>query len=527
MTTTYTRAEVAKHASADDNWIIIDDTVYDVSKFARFHPGGRAFVDGVAGQDATKQFYSFHRQDVLRSMAAKYAIGKIADPPTGKKAVVKLAPGELSTVPYAEPSAFQGVPSPYYDESHRRFRRDLRAFFDTEVMPDAVANDARGVHPSKELWRKLGMRGVLACRIQSGPWLKDIVDNCGVTLPGGITPAQFDPFHELIAHEESSGRLGVPGYADGMGAGLVIGLPPVLQFGEPALARKVGREVLTGEKQICLAISGPEAGSDVANVACVAKLSSCKTHYLVSGVKKWITNGVFSDYFVTAVVTKPGPKPELSLMLIERGEGVDTKPIKTSYSPAAGTAYVTFENARVPTGNVLGKIGEGFKLIMHNFNHERWYIVAGANRASRLVVEECLKWSTQREVFQSSAHRSAGDSEQAGEAGEPGGGRAGVAGGGDVRHEAHDARGAGGQARRAHRAAEALLHASRQRRQRRGVPDLRRPRHHADGDGAGGGEVSEERQVRGHSGGIGGGHGGPGSAAGDAGHAQRQAVSRC
>ena len=105
MTTTYTRAEVAKHASADDNWIIIDDTVYDVSKFARFHPGGRAFIDGVAGQDATKQFYSFHRQDVLRSMAAKYAIGTIADPPTGKKAVVKLAPGELSTcLLYTSPS---------------------------------------------------------------------------------------------------------------------------------------------------------------------------------------------------------------------------------------------------------------------------------------------------------------------------------------------------------------------------------------------------------------------------------------
>ena len=132
---------------------------------------------------------------------------------------------------------------------------------------------------------------------------------------------------------------------------------------------------------------------------------------------------------------------------------------------------------------------------------------------------------TARGVWRS-FNRSAGDSGQAGEAGEPGGGGAGVAGVRDVRHEAHDARGAGGDARRAHRAAEALLHASRQRRQRRGVPDLRRPRHHAYGDGAGGGAVPTERQVRRDPGWIRGGHGGSGSAAGDAGHAQRQAVSR-
>jgi alkylation response protein AidB-like acyl-CoA dehydrogenase len=53
----------------------------------------------------------------------------------------------------------------------------------------------------------------------------------------------------------------------------------------------------------------------------------------------------------------------------------------------------------VPVSNLLGYEGEGFKLVMHNFNHERWYIVAGANRASRLVVEECFKWATQRMVF--------------------------------------------------------------------------------------------------------------------------------
>ena len=52
----YTRAEVAKHATPESNWIIIDDKVYDVTKFARFHPGGKAFIDKVAGSDATKHF---------------------------------------------------------------------------------------------------------------------------------------------------------------------------------------------------------------------------------------------------------------------------------------------------------------------------------------------------------------------------------------------------------------------------------------------------------------------------------------
>lgn len=398
MSAVYTRAEVAKHATPESNWIIIDDKVYDVTKFARFHPGGKAFIDKVAGSDATKHFYAFHRQDVLRSMAAKYAIGTVADPPPPKKANVVLRPGELSRVPYAEPSAFQGLPTAFYNESHHRFRADLRRFFDEEVMPDAVANDSQGKHPPIELWQRMGARGMLASRIQAGPWLRDIVDNCGVTLPGGIAPEQFDAFHELIAHEEFC-RLGVPGYCDGLGAGFVIGLPPVLQFGSPELATRVGREVLCGRKRIALAISGPEAGSDVAGLDCVAEKTPCGKFYVVNGVKKWITNGTFADYFVTAVRTGGPGVGGVSLLLVERSDGLETKPIKTSYSASAGTAYVTYDDVKVPVGNLLGKENQGFRCIMHNFNHERWYIVAGANRASRLVVEECLKWAHQREVF--------------------------------------------------------------------------------------------------------------------------------
>lgn len=372
--------------------------MYDVTKFARFHPGGKAFIQGVAGTDATNQFYEFHRQEVLRGMAAKYCVGTVADPPPKHKASVVLEPGELSKIPYAEASAFQGLPSAYYKPSHHRFRADIRKFFDEEVMPDAVAFDQQGKHPPLELWQKLGRRGMLASRIQAGPWLKDLVDNCGATLPGGITPEEFDCFHELIAHEEFC-RLGVPGYCDGLGAGFVIGLPPVLQFGTREVARRVGREVLLGDKRIALAISGPEAGSDVASLACTATKTPCGKFYVVNGVKKWITNGHFADYFVTAVRTGGPGVGGISLLLVERGEGLETKPIKTSYSPSAGTAYVTYDDVKVPVGNLLGVENQGFKCIMHNFNHERWYIVAGANRASRLVVEECFKWGFQRKVF--------------------------------------------------------------------------------------------------------------------------------
>jgi len=92
-------------------------------------------------------------------------------------------------------------------------------------------------------------------------------------------------------------------------------------------------ECLKGEKRICLAISEPYAGSDVSNVQTTAVLSEDKTHFIVNGVKKWITSGLDSDYFVTAVKTgfdknKPSNK-QISMLMIERPQGVKTTLIKT------------------------------------------------------------------------------------------------------------------------------------------------------------------------------------------------------
>jgi alkylation response protein AidB-like acyl-CoA dehydrogenase len=94
-------------------------------------------------------------------------------------------------------------------------------------------------------------------------------------------------------------------------------------------------------------------------------------------------------------------------MLIERGEGVETKPIKTSYSPSAGTAYITFENVKVPVGNTLGPEGGGIFVMLSNFNHERWVMCCASARTQRVVVEECLKWTQQRVAFGKPLHSQA------------------------------------------------------------------------------------------------------------------------
>lgn len=100
-----------------------------------------------------------------------------------------------------------------------------------------------------------------------------------------------------------------------------------------------------------------------------------------------------------------------TVLLIERGPGVSTKPVKTAYSSVAGTAYITFDKVsnpsvptrmcsylleqtqvRVPVSHTLGKVGSGMSVILSNFNHERWMVVCCSISAQRLVVEECLKY---------------------------------------------------------------------------------------------------------------------------------------
>lgn len=394
--------QVAAHSADGDAWIAIDGKVYDVSKFAKVHPGGAGILRLYAGKDATNEFFAMHKADVLAKTGAKLVKGTIASASSGELEAT-ADKHNIDVAPYSESSAWMGWNSPYYKESHHKFRLKLRAFMEDVIRPEAEENEDDGAHPSIEVFQAMGKNGYLSCRVGKDvmPHLANIP---GVDLEGGLglKPSEFDHFHELIAHEEM-GRISFPSYVDGLGAGFCIGLPPVMHFCPPHIRDKVLPEVLSGNKRICLAISEPAAGSDVAGMLTTATKTPDGKHYVVNGIKKWITNGHFADYFCTAVRTGAG-RSGVSMLFISRDMGVETKAIKTTYSSSAGTALVIFDNVMVPVENLMGlknkgKEGQGFACIMYNFNHERWFIVAQVLMAARVIISDCFKWATQRHAF--------------------------------------------------------------------------------------------------------------------------------
>lgn len=269
---------------------------------------------------------------------------------------------------------------------------------DREIKPQCKDWDDNGELPTREIDLVLGEFGIFATLVAGEHGAPELFKKHGITLPGGVPPEEWDYFHALIMNEEI--RIGVNGcygVSDGLFGGMSIGLPPLMKFGSPELVEKYAVPCIKGEKRICLAISEPYAGSDVAQIRTSAEPGKDGS-WRVSGVKKWITGGMVADYFTTLVRTeKAGP----CMLLVERGDGsaVTTKPIKTSYSPAAATAYVSIHNAVVTPAQVIGKPGMGFHQTMANFNFERWGMIVCGNRHSRMIVEECMKWAFTRKVF--------------------------------------------------------------------------------------------------------------------------------
>jgi len=209
-----------------------------------------------------------------------------------------------------------------------------------------------------EIYKAMGTKGYLA-GLMGTHYPKEYTDN----RVASVAPEKWDLFHELLLTDELS-RAASGGFVWNVIGGFGIGCPPVIKFGKPELKKRILPGILNGDKRICLAITEPDAGSDVANLTCEAKLTEDGKHYIVNGEKKWITNGVWSEYFTTAVRTgtKESGMNGVSVLLIERSMGgVSTRKMDCQGVWSSGTTYITFEDVKVPVENLIGKENQGFK----------------------------------------------------------------------------------------------------------------------------------------------------------------------
>ncbi|KAJ5824735.1 acyl-CoA dehydrogenase [Penicillium robsamsonii] len=268
-----------------------------------------------------------------------------------------------STVPFAEPAWARGCPSPYYNDSHRRLRAAMRSWVDENLMPHTLELESSAALPDS-LYEKAANDGLIMPMAS------------GATIPqewrgkypiiGNVSPEEWDGFHDLIIHDEF-GRVGGIGIENGLVGGAVLSVPALQKYGSKQIKDIVIPDILSGRSRIALAITEPGAGSDVQGVQTEAKVSSDGSHFIVDGEKKWITSGMYAHYFLTMVREVTG---EFTLLVIPRTDGITTKHITLSGSAAAGTAFVDFENVKVPMNMVVGERGQGLKYVMSNFNHE-------------------------------------------------------------------------------------------------------------------------------------------------------------
>ncbi|KKA26996.1 hypothetical protein TD95_000543 [Thielaviopsis punctulata] len=412
MSKTFTAAEVAGHNKADSLFITIDQDVYDLTSFQDDHPGGKKILMRVAGKDASKQFWKYHNEGILKKYKKELMVGSLDTKPKPKpkpeakpkpqtaiaKASHSEGPSEAlepfgDQVPFGDPSWYQGYHSPYFNETHVALRTEVREWMESEIEPYVTEWDEKKEVPP-EIYKEMGRRGYLAGLLG----VKYPVQYCKDNVIKSVPVEKYDLFHEMLLTDELS-RAASGGFVWNVIGGFGIGCPPVVKFGKKSLLDRIMPGILAGDKRICLAITEPDAGSDVANLTCSAKLSEDGKHYIVNGEKKWITNGIWCDYFTTAVRTG-GPGMEgVSLLLIERGPGVSTRRMDCQGVWSSGTTYITFEDVKVPVENLIGKENKGFRVIMTNFNHERIGIIIQALRFSRVCMEESIKYASKRKTF--------------------------------------------------------------------------------------------------------------------------------
>jgi acyl-CoA dehydrogenase len=266
-----------------------------------------------------------------------------------------------------------------FGPEHEDLRASLRRFVAERLRPHAAAWEDAGHFPDS-VFTELAAHGFL-----------------GLKYPEALGGQGGDHLHDAVLTEELA-RCGSGGLAAGIGAHVGIATPPVWRFGTDSQHERYLRPAIAGERIAALAITEPDAGSDVA--AARTRAERVDGGWLVHGAKTYITNGVRAAFYVTVVRTRPeGGHHGLSFLIVDRQEAVSARPLRKLGWHASDTAEVAFDGAFVPEENLLGREHEGFGLVMANFQWERLVMALGAVAAMQEALERTLAYTRERRAF--------------------------------------------------------------------------------------------------------------------------------
>ncbi len=267
-----------------------------------------------------------------------------------------------------------------FTDEHDQLRESIRRFVARELAPHAEEWEET-TFPDW-VFRRMGELGFL-----------------GLSMPEEYGGQGGDYYCNLVLAEEMAGADSA-GTAMGVAVHTDMAMPPIERFGTEEQKREWLAPAIRGEKILCLGITEPDAGSDVAAIKTRAVRDG--DEYVINGSKTYITNGHRADVIILLTLTDPaGGHDGMTLFLVPLdapGVTRERRLVKLGMH-ASDTALLSFQDVRVPASAILGQPGKGFHAIMWELQGERLIAAAGCVAAAQRCFEKTLAYAKERRAF--------------------------------------------------------------------------------------------------------------------------------
>lgn len=271
--------------------------------------------------------------------------------------------------------------SVYFTDEHRLFRETVRGFMEEEVAPHADDWEREGRIP-RTIYRRMGELGFL-----------------GVTMPEKYGGSGGDLFFALVLLEELP-RSRAGGFCASVSVQQFMATQHLYEWGSEELRRRYLVPSIQGEAVGALAVTEPDAGSDVASIRTTAVREG--NGFVIRGAKTFITNGADGSFFTVAAKTDPEAGAEgISLFTVDAdAAGVQVaKRLEKIGWHSSDTAELFFDGVRVPGSSLIGRENQGFYYLMEAFQLERLAGAAVSVGSAELCLEVTAEYMQERKAF--------------------------------------------------------------------------------------------------------------------------------